>query len=53
MKTFDLGYPRTELRRELAAETVEERRLAHERFFGCAIEPETPIVAIRFRLVQS
>jgi uncharacterized protein YhfF len=116
MKNFDLGHPRTELRRELVEsvlagrktttaglhddepvpaagerfvlngyddeprgvvevvearvvpareideqfardegegfETVDDWREAHERFFGCAIEPDTQIVAIRFRLVE-
>jgi uncharacterized protein YhfF len=34
-------------------ETVEEWRVAHERFFDRPIEPETRIVAIRFRVVGS
>ena len=34
-------------------ETVEEWRVAHEKFFGRPIEPETEIVAIRFRVVES
>ena len=33
-------------------ETVEEWRVAHERFFGQPLQPETPIVAIRFRVVE-
>jgi uncharacterized protein YhfF len=33
-------------------ETVEQWRLAHERFFGQPIEPDTPIEAVRFRLVK-
>jgi uncharacterized protein YhfF len=33
-------------------ESVEEWRVAHERFFEQPIEPETPIEAVRFRLVQ-
>jgi uncharacterized protein YhfF len=31
---------------------VEEWREAHERFFEQAIEDDTPVVAVRFRLVQ-
>jgi uncharacterized protein YhfF len=33
-------------------ESVEDWRLAHERFFGCPIGPETQIVAVRFRVVE-
>ncbi len=33
-------------------ETVEEWRVAHERFFERPIGPDTQIVAIRFRLVE-
>jgi uncharacterized protein YhfF len=33
-------------------ESVEDWRVAHERFFGRPIEPETQIVAVRFRLVE-
>jgi uncharacterized protein YhfF len=33
-------------------ETVEEWRIAHERFFERPIDPDTRIVAIRFRLVE-
>jgi len=33
-------------------ESVEDWRLAHERFFERAIGPETQIVAIRFRVVE-
>ena len=33
-------------------ESVEDWRIAHERFFGSPIEAETQIVAIRFRLVE-
>jgi uncharacterized protein YhfF len=33
-------------------ETVEDWREAHERFFGCPIEPDTPIVAVRFRILE-
>ena len=33
-------------------ESVEQWRIAHERFFGRPIEPDTPIVAVRFRLVE-
>lgn len=33
-------------------ESVDEWRVAHERFFGRPIEPETQIVAIRFRLAE-
>ena len=33
-------------------ESVEEWRVAHERFFERAISPETRVVAIRFRVVE-
>lgn len=33
-------------------ESVEDWRLAHERFFGQPITPNTPILAERFRLVE-
>jgi uncharacterized protein YhfF len=33
-------------------ESVEDWRLAHERFFERPITPETPILAERFRLVE-
>jgi uncharacterized protein YhfF len=33
-------------------ESVEDWRVAHERFFGRPIEPETQIVAVRFRVVE-
>ena len=33
-------------------ESVEEWRLAHERFFGRPLQPDTQIVAVRFRLVE-
>ena len=33
-------------------ESVEEWRIAHERFFGRELTPETPIVAVRFRVVE-
>lgn len=33
-------------------ESVDDWREAHERFFGRLIEPETQIVAVRFRLVE-
>ncbi|HEY2355172.1 MAG TPA: ASCH domain-containing protein [Gaiellaceae bacterium] len=33
-------------------ESVEDWRVAHERFFERAIEPDTQIVATRFRLVE-
>lgn len=33
-------------------ESVEEWRIAHEEFFGRPLEPETQIVAVRFRLVE-
>lgn len=33
-------------------ESVDDWRVAHERFFERPIEPETQIVAIRFRLVE-
>ena len=33
-------------------ESVEEWRVAHERFFERPIEPDTPILAERFRLVE-
>jgi uncharacterized protein YhfF len=32
--------------------SLEDWRLAHERFFGQPIEPDTPIEAVRFRLVE-
>jgi uncharacterized protein YhfF len=34
-------------------ESVEDWRVAHERFFGRPIEPETQIVAVRFRVVET
>jgi uncharacterized protein YhfF len=34
-------------------ESVEDWRIAHERFFGQPIEQETQIVAVRFRLVET
>ena len=33
-------------------ESVEDWRLAHERFFDQPIEPDTQIVAVRFRVVE-
>ena len=33
-------------------ESVEEWRAAHEHFFESPIEPDTPIEAVRFRLVK-
>jgi uncharacterized protein YhfF len=33
-------------------ESVEDWRVAHERFFERPIEPDTPILAERFRLVE-
>ena len=33
-------------------ESVEDWRVAHERFFEQPIDADTPIVAIRFRLVE-
>jgi uncharacterized protein YhfF len=33
-------------------ESVEEWRVAHEHFFGQPIGPETPIIAIRFRVIE-
>ena len=33
-------------------ETVDDWRVAHETFFGRPIQPETEIVAIRFRVVE-
>jgi uncharacterized protein YhfF len=33
-------------------ETVDDWRIAHEKFFDRTIEPETEIVAIRFRVVE-
>jgi uncharacterized protein YhfF len=32
--------------------SVEEWRIAHERFFGQPIEPDTAIVAVRFRVLE-
>jgi uncharacterized protein YhfF len=34
-------------------QTVEDWRVAHERFFGQPIRPETLIEAVRFRLVET
>jgi uncharacterized protein YhfF len=34
-------------------ESVEDWRLAHERFFERPLPDETPIVAVRFRLVET
>jgi uncharacterized protein YhfF len=33
-------------------ETVEDWRVAHERFFGQPIEPDTLVETVRFRLVE-
>jgi uncharacterized protein YhfF len=33
-------------------ESVEEWRVAHQRFFGRPLAPETPIVAVRLRVVE-
>ena len=33
-------------------ESVEDWRVAHERFLGCPIGPETQIVAVRFRVTE-
>ena len=33
-------------------QTVEDWRVAHEHFFGQPIRPETPIEAVRFRLLE-
>ena len=33
-------------------ESVDDWREAHERFFGRPIDEDTPIVAVRFRLVE-
>jgi uncharacterized protein YhfF len=33
-------------------ESVEDWRVAHEAFFGRPLGPETPIVAVRFRVVE-
>jgi uncharacterized protein YhfF len=33
-------------------ESVEDWRVAHEHFFGRELTPETPIVAVRFRVVE-
>ena len=33
-------------------ETVDDWREAHEQFFGRPLEPETEIVAVRFRVVK-
>jgi uncharacterized protein YhfF len=33
-------------------ESVDDWRIAHERFFGRPISSETQIVAVRFRVVQ-
>jgi uncharacterized protein YhfF len=34
-------------------ESVEDWRVAHERFFDRPIGPDTPIVAVRFRVVET
>jgi len=34
-------------------ESVEDWRIAHEQFFGRPLEPETQIVAVRFRVVET
>jgi uncharacterized protein YhfF len=46
---IDLGFARDEGE---GFESVEDWRLAHERFFEQPIEPETQIVAVRFRVVE-
>jgi uncharacterized protein YhfF len=46
---IDLGFARDEGE---GFESVEDWRLAHERFFERPIEPETQIVAVRFRVVE-
>ena len=34
-------------------ESVDDWRVAHERFFGSAVAPETEIVALRFSVVET
>ena len=46
---IDVGFARDEGE---GFETVDDWRVAHEKFFGRPIEPETEIVAIRFRVVE-
>ncbi|HEY7421034.1 MAG TPA: ASCH domain-containing protein [Gaiellaceae bacterium] len=46
---IDVGFARDEGE---GFESVEDWRVAHEAFFGRPLGPETPIVAVRFRLVE-
>jgi uncharacterized protein YhfF len=46
---IDVGFARDEGE---GFESVEDWRIAHEGFFGREIEPETMIVAVRFRVVE-
>ena len=46
---IDVGFARDEGE---GFETVDDWRVAHEQFFGRPIEPQTEIVAIRFRVVE-
>ena len=46
---IDVGFAREEGE---GFESVEDWRVAHERFFERPIEPDTQIVALRFRVVE-
>ncbi len=48
-REIDVGFARDEGE---GFESVEDWRIAHERFFQQPIGPDTEIVAIRFRLVE-
>ena len=48
-REIDLQFARDEGE---AFESVEDWRLAHERFFERPIDPETQVVALRFRVVE-
>ena len=48
-REIDVGFARDEGE---GFESVEEWRVAHERFFGRPLPDDTPIVAQRFRLVE-
>ena len=48
-RKIDVGFARDEGE---GFESVDDWRLAHERFFQQPIAPDTEIVAIRFRLVE-
>ena len=48
-REIDIGFARDEGE---GFASVEEWRLAHEQFFDQAIEPDTEIVAVRFRVTE-